>query len=312
MELKMNDYLLPEKILFNYEELKQELVEKIAHYETLVYTDEQIKDAKADKATLNKLKKALNEERIRVKNEYLKPFEDFEKKINEIISIIDEPVTAIDKQIKQYEEKNRQEKLEKVKELWQSLDAPEGLTFEKVFQEKFLNVSCSTKRVSQYMIDAIDKFNRDIETLEQLPAFSFEAQQVYKETCDINKALLEGQKLLKIQKEKEDYQKKTQRETKEVNTSPRTIEVASASEETSTETETDGKMWVSFSALLSTEEALALRDFFKGRNIEFGHVLNGRELYLISKVFQQYYHAGIDEIKEEDEDVKTVFEKLGM
>ena len=28
MELKMNDYLLPEKILFNYEELKQELVEK--------------------------------------------------------------------------------------------------------------------------------------------------------------------------------------------------------------------------------------------------------------------------------------------
>ena len=89
MELKMNDYLLPEKILFNYEELKQELVEKIAHYETLVYTDEQIKDAKADKTTLNKLKKALNEERIRVKNEYLKPFEDFEKKINEIISIIE-------------------------------------------------------------------------------------------------------------------------------------------------------------------------------------------------------------------------------
>ena len=45
MELKMNDYLLPEKILFNYEELKQELVEKIAHYETLVYTDEQISEA---------------------------------------------------------------------------------------------------------------------------------------------------------------------------------------------------------------------------------------------------------------------------
>lgn len=214
MELKMNDYLLPEKILFNYEELKQELVEKIAYYETLVYTDEQIKYAKADKAALNKLKKALNEERIRVKKEYLKPFEDFEKKINEIISIIDEPVTAIDKQIKQYEEKNRQEKLEKVKELWQSLDVPNGLTFKKVFQEKFLNVSCSMKVVAQYMNDAIDRFNRDMETLEQLPAFSFEAQQVYKETCDINKALLEGQKLLKIQKEKEDYQKKNAKRDK--------------------------------------------------------------------------------------------------
>ena len=65
MELKMNEYQLPEKILFNYEELKQELTEKVAHYETLVYTDDQIKEAKADRANLNRLKKALNDERIR-------------------------------------------------------------------------------------------------------------------------------------------------------------------------------------------------------------------------------------------------------
>ena len=50
MELKMHEYQLPEKILFNYEELKRELTEKVSHYETLVYTDDQIKEAKADKA----------------------------------------------------------------------------------------------------------------------------------------------------------------------------------------------------------------------------------------------------------------------
>lgn len=38
MELKMHEYQLPEKILFNYEELKRELTEKVSHYETLVYT----------------------------------------------------------------------------------------------------------------------------------------------------------------------------------------------------------------------------------------------------------------------------------
>ena len=41
-----------------YEELKQELTEKVSMYETMVYTDDQIKEAKADKANLNKLKKA--------------------------------------------------------------------------------------------------------------------------------------------------------------------------------------------------------------------------------------------------------------
>lgn len=65
MELKVNEVSIPEKIEFNYEQLKAELTEKVSLYETMVYTDDQIKQAKADKANLNKLKKALNDERIR-------------------------------------------------------------------------------------------------------------------------------------------------------------------------------------------------------------------------------------------------------
>lgn len=65
MELRVNEVQIPENITFNYEELKQELTKKVSMYETMVYTDDQIKEAKADKAQLNKLKKALNDERIR-------------------------------------------------------------------------------------------------------------------------------------------------------------------------------------------------------------------------------------------------------
>ena len=50
MELRVNEVAIPEKIDFNYEELKAELTSKVSFYETLVYTDDQIKDAKADKA----------------------------------------------------------------------------------------------------------------------------------------------------------------------------------------------------------------------------------------------------------------------
>ena len=49
MELRVNEVAIPEKIDFNYEELKAELISKVSFYETLVYTDDQIKDAKADK-----------------------------------------------------------------------------------------------------------------------------------------------------------------------------------------------------------------------------------------------------------------------
>ena len=50
-------------------------------YEITSASDEKIKEAKADKANLNKLKKALNEERIRREREYMEPFNDFKAKV---------------------------------------------------------------------------------------------------------------------------------------------------------------------------------------------------------------------------------------
>lgn len=96
MELRVNEVQLPEQITFNYEELKEEIAGKVSHYETLVYTDDQIKEAKADRADLNKFKKALNDERIRREREYMQPFQDFKDKIDEIIAIIDKPIMLID------------------------------------------------------------------------------------------------------------------------------------------------------------------------------------------------------------------------
>lgn len=40
--------------------------------------------------------------------------------------------------------------------------------------------------------------------------------------------------------------------------------------------------------------------------------LTDREVYLISKVFQNYYCMGIYEIAEEDETAKSLFEKIGL
>lgn len=44
MELRVNEVQIPENITFNYEELKQELTKKVSMYETMVYTDDQIKE----------------------------------------------------------------------------------------------------------------------------------------------------------------------------------------------------------------------------------------------------------------------------
>lgn len=40
--------------------------------------------------------------------------------------------------------------------------------------------------------------------------------------------------------------------------------------------------------------------------------LTDMEIYLISKVFQNYYCMGINEIAEEDETARSLFEKIGL
>lgn len=295
MELRINEVQLPEQITFNYEELKQELTEKVSMYETLVYTDEQIKEAKVDKASLNKLKKVLNDERIRREKEYMQPFNDFKAKINEIIDIIDKPVALIDKQVKEYEIKQKQEKKEQIKELWSEMDVPEGLLLEDVFEDRMLNVSYGMNHVKQKMLDDIKRFNRDMETLAALPEYGFEAQQEYIRNHDLNKALAEGRRMAQIVKakaEREEAMRKIEEEQKAkvaeeakkeafpddaMNPPVTEEEIAQSRQEYIEAASANGvhpviapaKQWISFSALLSTEDALALKDFFNSRQIEF-------------------------------------------
>jgi hypothetical protein len=82
---------------------------KIAGYENVVYTEENIKAAKNDRAELNKLIKAIEERRKQVKNIINKPYAVFEAELNEITALINEPVALIDQQVKA-SRKNRRKK----------------------------------------------------------------------------------------------------------------------------------------------------------------------------------------------------------
>lgn len=311
MELKVYDYNLPECVLFNYSELKQELQEKVAMYETLVYTDDQIKQAKADKANLNKLKKALNDERIRREREYMEPFNDFKVKINEIISIIDKPVALIDKQVKEFEEKQKKEKLDKIDEYMVQVEMLLPANVHIPIDSKWLNASVSMKSIKETIDSKAEQIKKDLATLAELPEFGFEATEVYKTTLDVNKAINEAKRMSEIAKAKAEAKRKEREVVKDTDGG---VYVQDEDKQGFTKYEKPvEKQWVNFSALLSTEDALALKNFFETRNIHFkSSGLTEQELYLVSKVFQNYYCMGIDEIAKDDETAKTLFKKIGM
>lgn len=272
MEMKVNEIIVPEQITWNYDEIKTELAEKIQKYETLVYDEDQIQEAKKDRAALKKLQTALNDERLRREREYMKPFQVFKDQVNEIREIIDKPIKIIDEQLDGYEEDRKRKKREEIGAYWaQENKHPDWITLPLIFQDKWLNASYSMTQIKKDIDSKVGQINYDMETLEMLPEYSFEAVEIYKTTLDMNKAIAEGQRLADIQKRKEEAEKaekelmaKVEEEEAEAIMADMEAEASPAPEQ-----KEEKKMMVRFEVELTVDQAKELRAFFQERGIRF-------------------------------------------
>lgn len=209
-----------QKIDWNYEELKTEIQKKANDYMNLVYTADQIKIGKQDRAKFNKLKNALDDERKRIKKQCMQPYATFEKQVKELIGIIDEVVVNIDTQIKGYEEEARQEKLEKVKEIYKKTigDLDRTVPFEKIYKDSWLNVSTTLKSITAEISEIRDKVDSDLKVINaDTSPYVFEMKEEYLKAFDLTAAMMKKQKLEETAKKKalfeeEQKQKEAQRQ----------------------------------------------------------------------------------------------------
>lgn len=279
MELKMQDVQFPKVIEFNFTELKQEITSKAELYKNMVYTDDTIKEAKADKATLNKFITALEDKRKEVKKQCLQPYEDFEKQIKELVMIVDEPVQLITEQIKEYEDKKKADKLEKIKEFWESVEHPDWLTCKAIFDQKWLKATTSMKKVQEAIVERLEQVALDLNTLESLPEFAFEAVETYKNTLDVNKAIAEGQRLADIQRRKqeaeaakaaEEEKKAAEAEKQQAAQHDPVVTEEKTPPQPAAEPQTEAAAsWIRFEACMTVDQAMKLKQFFEVEGISF-------------------------------------------
>ncbi len=67
-----------QKIGWNKEQIMNAVAEITKQYTGLTYTEEQMQDAKKDRATLNAMRKDISDRRIQVKKALMAPYEAFE------------------------------------------------------------------------------------------------------------------------------------------------------------------------------------------------------------------------------------------
>lgn len=201
-------------IQWNKEELEAAVRQKIAAYQNVVYTEDNMKQAKADRAELNKLTKAIEDRRKMVKGIIMEPYTAFEGEIKEILELIKEPVDMINQQVKAFEEQQKEEKKKKILDSYEEVigDLAEVLPFEKVFDSRYLNATYKLSTAQEEIKEKVEKVRTDLETIDSLDSkYMLNAKDVYIKTLDLSKALAENKRLSDLE-EKLEAEKKRKEE----------------------------------------------------------------------------------------------------
>jgi hypothetical protein len=157
-------------ITTNFDEVKEALSSQMKVYKELEVTIENKKERKDDIATLRKIIKAVNDKRIEVKKECLKPYEAFEKQASELVDIINEPVKLIDNQVKEFEDKQRQEKINAIHQIYAELagELNDYISIEQIYDSKWENVATSNKSIKEDITTKLNDIRNGITAIKAM------------------------------------------------------------------------------------------------------------------------------------------------
>ncbi len=201
---------LPE-ISWNYAELKQQLEAGLANYKGLAYGDDQIGDAKKDRARLNKLADAIDGKRKEMKALYLQPYEAFEAQAKELVGMVKVTVKEIDDQVKAYEAEKKRKKQEAIMAQYRAMigELAELVPYERLHNPRWLNVTAGMGAICQELGGKIDRIAAGLAAIDGLqlpPELAGPVKSTFLRDFDLAAALAEKDRLQRQREELARYE----------------------------------------------------------------------------------------------------------
>lgn len=175
---------------WDFPAIKAELEKRLADYADLVYTDENISVAKADRATLRKVKKNIDDARKAYKKKCMEPYEAMEPKLKELIGLIDKQNCTIDQVVKDHEARQKSEKEKKIREYYDRKavilgDLADPL-YDRILNPRWMNASTSKAKYEEDIQVALDKACREIDVIRNMDSpFADTLIETYIDTLSI-------------------------------------------------------------------------------------------------------------------------------
>lgn len=287
--------VLPQKIEWNFDDLKAQISPKLDYYNNLVVTEDGIKAAKADKAKLNQLVKAIEDKRKEIKRTCLAPYEAFEAQCKELVGMIQAPIAAIDTQIKVFDDARKKDKYNQLRQAFDDYvteqELREFIRFDEILNPKWANVSQKTENLKLEITDHVDRIKAALNAIRTqyadkpyLSAIISEYQKRYNLTSAMQYAetLRQREEAERKRKEQQENERRKQEMT-QPEPKPEPVPeqvVATAQRETVTAPPQIGS--AAFLATCTREQMIALRDYMKSAGIAYRVLkrVNGSDTYV--------------------------------
>lgn len=167
--LKETQVTIPQAIE-NIQYLRKELKDQLEYYEGIIVTPDTIKNAKSDKAALNKLKTAIDNQRKAVKKDVMALYEPLEAECKELLGMIDRPIEAIDKQLKAFDEQKKSEKYAELTEFFGKINCNDFVRLDDVLNPKWGNSTAKLDTLKQEVAAEVERISFEYTEIKRLYA----------------------------------------------------------------------------------------------------------------------------------------------
>lgn len=186
---------LTENGIENFASVKAKALEDVAVFKGIVISEDNLEEAPKWRAELNKKAKRISDFRIAFEKDYKKRIEKSTSQLKELASIYTEASMNIDEQVKSFDDKRKQEKIEQIQQIFEDVFSEWKTIFdvskiESFSDGKWMNKGTSLDSIRKFMTDTKSKIENGIASIRGLKSkYEQEMIHAFLQRLDMSDAL---------------------------------------------------------------------------------------------------------------------------
>lgn len=182
----------------NFDEMEAALTELIEPYKNMIVTEDDLPQAKTDRAKLRKVSGNIDDRRKLVKKIYSEPLKVFEENCKRLTAVCDQGINNLDCQIKEYENSAKEKKIQALRDYFDGLPKqhPGYARFSDCENPKWANLTYSFEDAQKEIENYVLRVDTDVTAILALESkYEPALLDEYRKTCDVSATLMLKQRL---------------------------------------------------------------------------------------------------------------------